>query len=371
MPNTLLTPDIIAREALMVLENNLVFAGLVHRDYSDEYGSVGETIRIRRPATFTASEWNGSTITIQDATEGSVPVKMDTILDVSFAVTSKELALSIQDFSEQFLQPALRAHAQALDAKLAQLYDTIPYNSAVGGTPTIADIAALDRILSINKAPQSQRYLVIDPVTKAKYVVLDAVLHLEKSGTTEALREASLGRVLTFDTYMSQNIVQHTKGDLASGATLTATAGSTTGSIASGGANKTIKKGDLFTIAGLTENAPYNQFVCTETKTTDGSGNISGFKFYPAVPSNVSGAVITVKSNAAANLAFHRNAFALVTRPLPAPMGGAVGTTLSYRGMSIRVTYSYDMNAKRNIISVDQLCGTAVLCPELAVRFNG
>lgn len=32
MPNTFLTPQIIAREALMVLENNLVMANLVHRD---------------------------------------------------------------------------------------------------------------------------------------------------------------------------------------------------------------------------------------------------------------------------------------------------------------------------------------------------
>ena len=34
MPNTFLTPDIIAREALMVLRNNAVMAKLVHRDYS-------------------------------------------------------------------------------------------------------------------------------------------------------------------------------------------------------------------------------------------------------------------------------------------------------------------------------------------------
>ena len=47
MANTFLTPDIIAREALMVLRNNAVMANLVHRDYSSEFvAGVGDTITI-------------------------------------------------------------------------------------------------------------------------------------------------------------------------------------------------------------------------------------------------------------------------------------------------------------------------------------
>ena len=34
MANTFLTPSVIARESLIVLENNLIAANLVHRDYS-------------------------------------------------------------------------------------------------------------------------------------------------------------------------------------------------------------------------------------------------------------------------------------------------------------------------------------------------
>lgn len=60
MPNTFLTPNIIAREALIVLENNLVMANLVHRDYSDEFAQVGDTVTIRKPAKFTAKNFTGS-----------------------------------------------------------------------------------------------------------------------------------------------------------------------------------------------------------------------------------------------------------------------------------------------------------------------
>ena len=47
MNNTFLTPEIVAKEALMVLTGNLVMADLVHRDYSEEFVGVGDTVTIR------------------------------------------------------------------------------------------------------------------------------------------------------------------------------------------------------------------------------------------------------------------------------------------------------------------------------------
>ena len=368
MANTLLTPSTIARESALVLQNNLVNAGLVYRDLDQSLGAkVGDTITVRKPATFVAQEFSG-TISIQNAVEGSVAVKLDTILDVSFEVTAKDLTLSVPDFSQQFLQPAMAAIAQGIDVAIAKRYVDIPYYAEVGGTAAVSDIAALDKVLNINKAPQSGRALVLSPQEKATYSVLDAFLHAEKHETAETVKEAQLGRVLGFDTYMSQNVQSHTKGDLAANATLTGTAGATTGTIASGGNAKKAKKGDVFTISGLTEAAPANQYVVTEELTTaaDGSGTL---KFYPALPSNVSGAQITLKASKRYNMAFHRNAFVLACRPLEKPMGGTLGDVVSYKGLSLRVTYDYTMTSKTNVISVDLLCGTATLQPELAVRF--
>lgn len=115
MANTFLTPDIIAKEALMVLENNLVMAGLVHRDYSPEFAKVGDTITIRKPAKFIAKNFTGQ-ISRQDVEEGSTTVKLDRWRDVSVDVTSKELTLDIRDFSVQVVTPAMQAIAQAVDS---------------------------------------------------------------------------------------------------------------------------------------------------------------------------------------------------------------------------------------------------------------
>ena len=57
-----LTADIVAKEALMLLENNLVMGNLVHRGYRDEFGKdirgakPGTSVRIRIPNRFTVTK---------------------------------------------------------------------------------------------------------------------------------------------------------------------------------------------------------------------------------------------------------------------------------------------------------------------------
>lgn len=127
MSNTILTPTIIAKEALLQLKNNTVMSNLVHRDYANEFvAGVGNTVTIRKPATFEAKEFNRTTgIEIQDATEGSESVVLDKLLDVSFEVTAEQLSLDIADFSTQLLQPAMQSFAQKIDTYLLGLYDDV------------------------------------------------------------------------------------------------------------------------------------------------------------------------------------------------------------------------------------------------------
>jgi hypothetical protein len=74
MANTVLTADIIAAEAIDILENNCVMGDLVYRGYEEEFNnkvngySVGDTISVRRPTDFTVRD--GATASIQDAVEG-------------------------------------------------------------------------------------------------------------------------------------------------------------------------------------------------------------------------------------------------------------------------------------------------------------
>lgn len=278
-----LKPSIIAREALMVLRNNAVLANLVHRDYSSEFvNGVGDTISIKKPATFKAKEFE-SEIELQDATETSVSVTMDKLLDVSFAVTSEELTLDIVDFSEQLLVPAMQAFADKIDKYIIALEKDVTTNRVnhESGPITPADIIAARKMLGDSAAPMSGRKLVIGTAAEADLLNTELFVSAEKVGDNgTALREASLGRKFGFDTYVDQNI----------------------------------EKVEAYT------------------------------------PS----------------IAFHKNAFALVTRSIALPKGAKEAAIVNYDGFGLRVVYDYDIKTKKDIVSIDMLCGVATLDEKLA-----
>lgn len=282
MANTILTPDIIAREALMVLRNNAVFANLVYRDYSNEFvAGVGDTITVRKPAKFEAKEFS-SAIEIQNATETGVEVKMDKHLDVSFAVGPKELTLDIADFSQQFLVPAMQAFADKVDGYLIALADAITTNKATmgGANATVNDIVDTRAFLTKNAAPLTDRRFVYNSTIEADLLKTELFINASAVGDTgTALREASLGRKFGMDFYVDQNMDSAT----------------------------------------------------------------------------------TAKA-----VAFHKNAFALVTRPLALPNGAAKAAIMNYDGFGLRVVYGYDISKKTDTISLDMLCGVKTLDESLA-----
>lgn len=374
MANTILTPSIIAKEALMQLRNNTVMASLVHRDYSQEFvAGVGNTVTIRKPATFEAQEFNRTTgIQIQDATEGSETVVLDKLLDVSFEVTSEQLTMDIKDFSEQLLIPAMQGFANKIDQYLLGLYNEVPFNfGTAGSTPNeISDITGARKILNDNKVPFANRNLVIDTAAEDKFLQLATFHEADKVGDDgTALREASLGRKFGFNIFMDQNVKNHTKG------TLTGDAGTikVKGAVSAGatqividGTNLTgtLVKGDVITISG-------KSYVVTENTTA--TVNEIAVKLYPATTDIANDTEVIVTSTHTANLAFHKNAFALVSRPLALPRGlsSEQKAIVNYDGFGLRVIYDYNSQYKKDVISIDMLCGVKALSPELACRLLG
>lgn len=369
MANTFLTVQEIAREALLRLRENQVMARLVHTDHSNEFSTKGDTIKVRKPATFEAKDFTTTTAP-QDITEGYVDVKLDRIADVSVDITSKEMTLNIQDFGFQVLDGAMHAIAQKIDEDLMGLYADIPYFYGTGGTTpsALADIVGVRKVLQDNKVPNAMRRLVVDTAAEAKFLTIDSFVEADKSGTTQALREANLGRLMGFDNYASQNVRDHTAGAYSALAdvTATATAGATSITLtsAAGASTAKLSAGDVF------QTADGQQFVVTEDTAAAVSGVVTA-AVYPAVGSALSASAVTFGKSHTANLAFHRNAFAFVNRPMELPQGGAEGYVASFEGLSLRVTRGYSMASKVHQISFDILYGVKTLQPELAARLLG
>lgn len=282
MANTFLTIDMIAKEALMILRKNAVMAGLVHRDYSKEYvAGVGDTITIRKPATFTVKDFVESTgITVQDATEEKQTVKMDKFYDVSFAVTSKDLTMNISDFSAQLLVPAMMAFRDKIDAEIIKVAETATHTvTHAEGLIAPADVISARKLLNDGATPLSMRSLVVGTQAEADLLSSELFVSADKVGDTEGLKEASLGRKFGFDTYVDQNV---------------------------------------------------------------------GKK----------------------SLAFHKNALAFVTRPLALPQGNKESAIVNYDGFGLRVVKDYDINKKKDIISIDMVCGVALLNDNMIAVIN-
>lgn len=364
MGNTILTPDIIAKEALMQLESNLVMAGLVHRDYSKEFVNVGDTITIKKPAKFVAKNFLGQTED-QELSEGKTTVKMDRYRDITVPVTSKEMTLDISDFSEQVVKPAMSAIAEAVDSDiLAVGIQNAGNRVAISSTPVIKDLANIGKALDKKKAPRnSLRNLVLGVDALYKYNTLTEFTDLSASGSSEALRDAVIGKAYTMNTYMSQNVpassaetagtitalkVTGTKG----GQELTATnVTPATGKFAVG--DKIIINGYIYTVSEA-------------VTATSGSATV---KVDEKLVETISTAVDAMPITKEHSLGFHRNGLALVTRALELPAGAGKASIASANGLSVRVVYGYDQDTKTDRISFDMIYGVKDLNDDLLVDF--
>lgn len=364
MGNTILTPDIIAKEALMQLESNLVMAGLVHRDYSKEFVNVGDTITIKKPAKFVAKNFLGQTED-QELSEGKATVKMDRYRDITVPITSKEMTLDISDFSEQVVKPAMSAIAEAVDGDiLAVGIQNAGNKVTISGTPEIKDLANIGKALDKKKAPRdSLRNLVLGVDSLYKYNTLTEFTDLSASGSSEALRDATIGKAYTMNTYMSQNVPSSSAE----------TAGTVTALKVTG------TKGEKqFTASRVTpatgkfavgDKIIVNGYIYTVAEAVSASSGSATVKVDEKIVETISTAVDAMPIIKEHSLGFHRNGLALVTRELELPAGAAKAAIASANGLAVRVVYGYDQDTKTDKISFDIIYGVKDLNDDLLVDF--
>ena len=127
MANTLLTIDQITRMSLVILHQKSNFIGNITRSYDDSFAregaKIGSTLRIRLPNEYTVS--TGPTLSVQDQTELSVTLSVDIQKHVDMAFTSADMALSVQDFTERFIDPSMSVLAAALESNALEMTEEI------------------------------------------------------------------------------------------------------------------------------------------------------------------------------------------------------------------------------------------------------
>ena len=391
MGNTIITPSVIAKEALMQLENNLCMGKLVHRDFKKEFVKVGNTVSVRKPVKFVASD--GATRVNQDVTESKIDFVINKRKHVSWKFSTQDLTLSIEEYSERYIKPAGIALANIVDYDLCSLYKDVYMGVGTAGTTPASYKAFGAAAKRLNQAavPNEMRRLVFDP--SAELEASDVLKGLYNPQMVEgAVRGMKVGVIAGMETYMDQNVRAHTKG-VATGTPLVNGATQTGSSLVTDGwTNSTtgiLKAGDVFTIAGVYSVNPVSgdstgvlqEFVVTADANSGSSTGPATLAIYPPITTSgayktvsaspADDAEITVKASHTANIAFHKNAFGLVMCPLELPDSAGLKARMTHENTSIRVVKDYDIDADEEIIRLDILYGVKTIYPELACRLYG
>lgn len=376
MANTLtnVIPQLLA-QGLMALRQNAVMARLVNSDYGTEAASKGQTITIPIPSAVTASAVTASQIS--PAAVNVVPTKADITMDqwyeAPFAMTDKDNMDCMNGILPMQASEAIKSLINVADAYILGKYPGIyGYVGTAGTTPFASDssdVTAARKVLNNQLAPMDDRRFTINADAEANALGLRAFQDMSFSGSATEITEGKINRKFGFDWHMDQNIPTHTAGT-AVGATTDAT-GYAVGlkgvTLASAGTGS-ILTGDIITFAGDTQ----TYVIVTGDASVAGGGTLT---FEPGLKVIIAAAAtaITVKASHAVNLAFHRDAFAFVSRPLAdntQGLGNIIqSATDPISGISLRLEVSREYKQTR--YSFDILFGAALVRADLACRVAG
>jgi hypothetical protein len=412
MSNNLLTISMITNEALMVLENELTFSSEVDRNYDDQFAvsgaKIGNTLNVRRPGRFIGT--TGPALNVEDFNETSVPVTLSTQFHVDTQFTTQDLALSLDQFSDRVLKPAVAAVANKIDFDGLTMAKNATANIVgTAGTPPTSLLTYLTAgaYLDSEGAPRDgRRSCIVEPFTGATIVDSLKGLFVPSDVIGKQYQKGMMGRDSAgMNWKMDQNIVNQTFGSYSD--TLSTNTTTFTGSLTSGWAQTStitlvssagtagLKQGDVIQIAGVYAVNPQNRsaygsgklrnFVVTADVTVaSGSGTsvtvspaiitAGQFQNVTIIGSTSTTAVVTPfnKSGTVSpqNIVMHKNAFTLATADLELPDGVVFAGRASDKelGLSMRVVRQYTINNDSIPTRVDVLYGWAPLYPELACR---
>jgi hypothetical protein len=373
-------PTFWAQETLMQLYPKQIFANLVYGQFENIVANQGDTINTRLPATMAARNVDSTWVGVEPSAV-NVQIKMDQWKEVQFKIGDKTASLSIKDLRAEYFQPAAEALTVAIEEALIGLYKDIGnYTGTAGSTPD--DMAELGT--NIKQAmdelyiPNSQRYVVLNPAAENKYHQVFANAQTAVSPQFSQI-EGALSRRFGFDYFGSPLMPTHTAGEGETGTVVGVNAvvsGANaipapvqTLKLASVGASKDIKQGDILEIATGPAKGSY---AIAEDVTTEADETVTVKLTTPLKGATAGNEVVSWIPTHAVNLAFHRQAFALVSRPLEVPRApGANVVVIPFNGLALRVSIWYDGNVKATKVCLDILFGVKTLDARKAVRVLG
>jgi len=404
MSNSFVTIDMVTREALRIAHEKAQFLGTVDRQYDDSYAKtgakIGTALRVRKPNQYVRT--TGSRVMdIQDQAEATSTITVATQDHVDMRFNSAELALSIDELSKRYIEPAVAILVSGIEADFLAYATKATYNVAgTAGTAitTLATPGAARAKLNQNLAPKDSRSIQMDSVTMGGLVNGMASYFNPSKDGSDRFREGMVARTAMADYYENERIWTLTNGsDVTISTDADALVVSGTGALDFHTATAaTVPVGAVFTIAGVYACHPetkqayssLQQFTLVSGGTTGAASVVSPTIYLSGPKQNVCSAagaqlaasafnaqVMTFVGSAstsyAQSLMYHKEAFQFVTTDLPIMDDAAKCVRRVQDGLSMRVWQASDIRNDELLMRIDILYGMAALRPEWACRMVG
>ena len=404
MSNTLLSIDEVTRESLRVAHETTQFIATTDRQYDDSFGrtgaKIGTALRVRKPNRYVRTQ-GSRVMDVQEQSESATSITVATQDHVDMRFNSVELALSIDEFSKRYIEPAVKVLVSGIESDYLAYATKQTYNLAGTAGTALTDLSAFGSaraLMNQGLAPKDgMRALQVDSVTMGGMVNGLKGLFQDSNQIKEQYREGMIGRTSGYDWYENERMWTLTNGSDVTGtlaASAAVTDGGTAVTLASMAAAPAV--GAVFTIPGVYACHPetkaslgrLQQFTVTTASTTLLA--VSPGFFLTGAKKNVcsstgadlattyfdSTALVPTFVGAASTsyiqqLAYHKEAFQFITADLPL-MGDAQTCARRVQdGLSMRVWKASDIRNDEMLMRIDILYGFAALRPEWASRVIG
>lgn len=400
MANTLLTINMITREAVRLWKNSNAFLQNVDMQYDDSFAvsgaKIGSSLRIRLPNDFTVA--TGPALDVQDTSEQSTTLVLATQKHVDVAYSLADRTLSLDDYSRRVLAPMVNNLAGAVAVDVM--------SGAEGGicnitanqdanynvlSPIQSTYLRAGAILRNNSAPVANWKIVNSPDTEASVVstlagLLNPVPEISRQYVTGRMYDA-LGFIWMAD----QTVIAHTCGTAGQGANTVNGGGQTGLNLTVNSFSGTLTQGDIFTLGSvhavnrITKQSygRLRQFAATAAV----AGSATTVPLYPAIVPSMGGqpaqyqTVDNSPANSAAlnlaltlagstqytkNFAYAPEAVTLATADMEIPKNVHEAAREEFDGVSMRMVTDYFIGTDQLITRLDVLYGYLWIRPEWA-----
>jgi len=204
--------------ALGLLLREQTLPQLVWRDAVGDFaGAKGDAVTIRLPAYAPARARalrSGDTRIKDQLFESKLVLDLTTDVYKDIPITDEELTLDIVDFSAQVLNPVLVGIAERNELEIANVINDAPYYRTITHDLSADDVqkttVTAKQALDAAYVPGQGRVLLVGSSFEAALLMSDKLVHADKSGSTETLRDGMVGRISGFTVVSSPMIADDT-----------------------------------------------------------------------------------------------------------------------------------------------------------------